>query len=198
MNTNIWILDDDESIRYVMIKKLTKDGYQVHSFESYKKFNQALQEQTPPDVLFCDIRMPDADGWQVLKQVQENKPTIKVVIMTAFAEQQNLIQATSQGAFQYLEKPFDLEQLSRLIQRARLQSDDDKLPTWVEHLEKWAKSKLEQKKPDENLDLLWKTQKIVEQTLIEVALKHTNYKKQQAADLLGLGRNTIARKIRSD
>lgn len=119
----IWVIDDDQAIRWVLDKALQKAGMQPRCFERVGDLWQALQAERP-DVLVTDIRMPDISGLELLRQVKMRYPDLNVIIMTAFTDLDSTVIAFQEGAFDYLVKPFDLNEALALITRAVEQSQN--------------------------------------------------------------------------
>ena len=113
----IWIVDDDKSIRWVLEKALSRAGMNVTTFESADLAQQALK-QTQPEVLISDIRMPGMDGFTFLKNMQTEHPDIPVIIMTAHSDLDSTVSAYKSGAYEYLAKPFDINEVVDLARRA--------------------------------------------------------------------------------
>ncbi len=124
---NVWIIDDDKSIRWVVEKALQKAGIITRSFASGKELLVALQGDLP-DALITDIRMPGMDGLELLDKVQHSHPNLPVIVMTAHSDLESAVSAFHGGAFEYLPKPFDIKEVVNLAQRAcihgRQQQDD--------------------------------------------------------------------------
>lgn len=114
---NIWIADDDRSIRWVLERALQKAGIQARSFEDADQVLSALQRHEP-DVLLTDIRMPGTDGLGLLASMQADYPEVPVIIMTAHSDLDSTVSAYQGGAFEYLAKPFDVNDAVDLVQRA--------------------------------------------------------------------------------
>ena len=114
---NIWIADDDRSIRWVLERALQKADIAVRSFESADQVMSALHSQQP-DALMTDIRMPGTDGLRLLEHMQRDYPTIPVIIMTAHSDLESAVSAYQGGAFEYLPKPFDVNEAVELVRRA--------------------------------------------------------------------------------
>ena len=114
---SVWIVDDDQSIRWVLERALTREGFDVRLFGSARECLRALEEGTPR-VLVSDIRMPGESGIELLQKVKERRPTLPVIIMTAFSDLESAVSAFQGGAFEYLPKPFDLPKAVELIRRA--------------------------------------------------------------------------------
>jgi two-component system nitrogen regulation response regulator GlnG len=118
MNT-VWIVDDDRSIRWVLEKALGREEISHQSFVSANDALAALENHTPPPkVLLSDIRMPGESGLDLLKRVKERHPDLPVIIMTAYSDLDSAVSAFQGGAFEYLPKPFDVDQAIALVRRA--------------------------------------------------------------------------------
>ncbi|ANJ68369.1 nitrogen regulation protein NR(I) [Halothiobacillus diazotrophicus] len=113
----IWIVDDDHSIRWVLERALKSAGFSVESFESVALLRARLRV-SKPDVLFSDIRMPGEDGLSLLASLQETDPDLPIIIITAHSDLDSAVGAFEGGAFDYLPKPFDIDDAVRLAQRA--------------------------------------------------------------------------------
>ncbi|GAW85517.1 two-component system, NtrC family, nitrogen regulation response regulator GlnG [Bathymodiolus platifrons methanotrophic gill symbiont] len=114
-----WITDDDKSIRWVIEKALNKNEIATRSFTSAQELLDALQHDTP-DVLLSDIRMPGMDGLQLLSKLQQSHRDLPVIIMTAHSDLESAVSAFHGGAFEYLPKPFDIQEMLSVVQRACL------------------------------------------------------------------------------
>lgn len=113
----VWIVDDDQSIRWVLERALSKADMDVTSFDSAAVLLKAL-DSTCPEALISDIRMPEMDGFELLKRVQRIYPDLPVIIMTAHSDMDSAVLAYEKGAFEYLPKPFDIHDATALAQRA--------------------------------------------------------------------------------
>ena len=112
-----WIVDDDQSIRFVLEKALAREDYAVRSFTNPRDVIKAL-DSDEPQVLVSDIRMPGGSGIELLAQVRERLPGLPVIIMTAYSDLDSAVSAFQGGAFEYLPKPFDVTKAVELIRRA--------------------------------------------------------------------------------
>ncbi len=113
----IWIVDDDESIRWVLEKALARENLATESFSNARDAILALQTSTQ-QVLVSDIRMPGTSGLELLQTIKAKHPHIPVIIITAFSDLDSAVSAFQGGAFEYLAKPFDLDKAVELIRRA--------------------------------------------------------------------------------
>ena len=115
----VWIVDDDRSIRWVLEKTLSREGI---PFKSYASASEAIshleQGIEAPQVLMSDIRMPGQSGLDLLQIVKTRHPSVPVIIMTAYSDLESAVAAFQGGAFEYLPKPFDVDQAVELIRRA--------------------------------------------------------------------------------
>jgi two-component system nitrogen regulation response regulator GlnG len=115
--STVWIIDDDKSIRWVLEKALDQANIQTRVFEQAEPaLNQLKREQ--PDAIITDIRMPGMDGLMMLEQVHEASPDLPVIIMTAHSDLESAVSSYRRGAFEYLPKPFDVDEAVSLIERA--------------------------------------------------------------------------------
>jgi len=201
----IWVIDDDQSMRWVLTKTLANKGYQVTAFESgsvaLASFKRAAPEERP-NLMITDVRMPGINGFELLKQVKNISPRTPIIVMTAYTDLDTTKQAFHEGAFEYLPKPFDIDDAIDLVARACAQADDEgNLPSqpmssnagdWQSPLRMWAQQQLSQGETD----ILKNAARTFEKTLLDCALEATRGRKQDAARLLGWGRNTLTRKLK--
>ena len=113
----IWIADDDEAIRLVLEESLSSSGFKTKSFSSADDLVKSL-ENNQPDLIITDVQMPGMLGYDLLKHINNNFENLPVIIMTAFADMQAAVESFGGGAFEYIPKPFDLEDAIEIIQRA--------------------------------------------------------------------------------
>ncbi len=114
----VWIVDDDRSIRWVLEKALAREQIAHKSFASAVDALAALDAGEVPQVLLSDIRMPGQSGLELLQHVKSHIPSLPVIIMTAYSDLESAVAAFQGGAFEYLPKPFDVDQALELIRRA--------------------------------------------------------------------------------
>ena len=125
MDKNIWIVDDDESIRWVLEKGLAESGMDVQTFDSANKVIKRLETENP-QLILTDIRMPGPSGIELLDKVKELRPDIPVIIMTAHSDLDSAVESYEHGAWEYLPKPFDIEEAISMVQRATAADEDKK------------------------------------------------------------------------
>ncbi|WP_137886335.1 nitrogen regulation protein NR(I) [Pseudomonas sp. 2FE] len=113
----VWIVDDDRSIRWVLEKALQQEGMTTTSFDSADGVLGRLTRQQP-DVIISDIRMPGASGLELLAKIRELHPRLPVIIMTAHSDLESAVASYQGGAFEYLPKPFDVDEAVSLVKRA--------------------------------------------------------------------------------
>ena len=113
----IWIADDDEAIRIVLEESLNEAGYKTKVFETGDGLVKQLETESP-DLIITDIQMPGMLGYDVLKHINNNFEDLPVIVMTAFADMQAAIESFGGGAFEYVPKPFDLEEAIQIVERA--------------------------------------------------------------------------------
>lgn len=113
----VWVLDDDDAIRWVLEKALRGAGMDFRGFEDGGTFSTAIERGTP-DVLITDVRMPDVDGLALLSDLRNSHPRMPVIVVTAHSDLDSAVAAYQGGAFEYLPKPFDVDQAIELVKRA--------------------------------------------------------------------------------
>ncbi|MGF1759041.1 nitrogen regulation protein NR(I) [Photobacterium sagamiensis] len=121
----IWVVDDDSSIRWVLERTLNAAGLKCETFANADSVIEAL-ESSVPDVLVSDLRMPGTDGLTLLKSLQQDHPSLPVIIMTAHSDLDAAVNAYKEGAFEYLPKPFDIDEAVSLVERAVTHSQEQK------------------------------------------------------------------------
>ena len=117
MDKNVWVVDDDESIRWVLEKGLSDGGMDVQTFDSANKVIKKLETENP-HLILTDIRMPGPSGIDLLDKVKELRPDIPVIIMTAHSDLDSAVESYEHGAWEYLPKPFDIEEALSMVNRA--------------------------------------------------------------------------------
>ncbi len=125
MTACVWIIDDDKSIRWVLEKALGQAGFSTSCYEDADEALNTLDEgQSPPAVIVSDVRMPGTDGLRMLRILQRKYPDLPVIIMTAHSDLDSAVASYQGGAFEYLPKPFDVDEAIALVQRAVRQQPD--------------------------------------------------------------------------
>jgi len=120
---NVWIVDDDRSIRWVLQKSLESVDINVRVFENAVEILDGLKTDVP-DVLVSDIRMPGMSGLELLEEIKQSNPDLPVIIMTAYSDLDSAVSVYEGGAFEYLPKPFDVDDAVELVQRAIAHHED--------------------------------------------------------------------------
>jgi DNA-binding NtrC family response regulator len=114
---NIVVVDDQDSIRHFVSKALEDDGYTVRTAESVRETRKAI-EQDMPDLLLLDLKLPDGNGLELLREIKRLQPEVPIILMTAFGEVETAVEAMSAGAYWFVKKPFQNEELLALVRRA--------------------------------------------------------------------------------
>ncbi|QIA07506.1 sigma-54-dependent transcriptional regulator [Draconibacterium halophilum] len=135
---SILIVDDEESVRDSLCNWFLEDGYEVDSAGNAKEALAKLQSENF-DIILADIKMPGMDGLEMHRRIKELDSSAIVIVMTAFASVETAVQALKDGAFDYITKPFDPDDLSHLIRNAArqisLSSENETLKTKIVTLE---------------------------------------------------------------
>ena len=116
MTSEIWIAEDDRSLRWVMEKAIRREEMQVRSFENGEDLLEALNDSRP-EIIISDIRMPGMDGLELLQRIHAEYQDLPIIITTAHSDLDSAVAAYQSGAFEYLPKPFDLEELIDVARR---------------------------------------------------------------------------------
>ena len=122
----ILIVDDDESIRWVLDKGLKKKGYRVDLAKNGQEAIKKIERQDDYFIVFLDIFMPDMNGLDVLQKIKKIQPNLFIIIMTAQATMKNTIEAMQKGAYDYITKPFDLEEIYMLLEKVSKENNQRK------------------------------------------------------------------------
>jgi DNA-binding NtrC family response regulator len=119
MSKRIFVVDDEPKIGNLFSNVLERDGYDVNAFVNPKSLLEALDEEDEePDVVVADMIMPEMDGVELMEELQERELEVPIIIMTAHSSVQTAVEAMRQGAFHYLEKPVNLEEMRALLEKA--------------------------------------------------------------------------------
>jgi len=114
---NVWIVDDDQSVRWVLERALNQADMETRSFERAEHLLEAIDEGAP-DVLLTDVRMPGMSGLALLERLRTTCPDLPVIVITAHSDLENAVAAYKGGAFEYLPKPFDIDEAVELVHKA--------------------------------------------------------------------------------
>ena len=114
---NVWIVDDDQSVRWVLEKALKQADMETRSFERAEHLLEAIADGEP-DVLITDVRMPGMSGLALLERLRSTSPDLPIIVITAHSDLENAVAAYKGGAFEYLPKPFDIDEAVDLVHKA--------------------------------------------------------------------------------
>ena len=113
----VWVVDDDQSLRWVLEKALRQADMEGRSFERAEHLLEAI-EHGEPDVLITDVRMPGMSGITLLERLRTTCPKLPIIVITAHSDLDNAVAAYKGGAFEYLPKPFDIDEAIDLVRKA--------------------------------------------------------------------------------
>ncbi len=116
-NNEVWVVDDEKSIRWVLERALSQTGLKVKTFDSAREVIKQLENKSP-DVVITDIRMPGTDGLELLSTIRRDKPHLPVIVMTAHSDLDSAVTSIQRGAFEYLPKPFEVDEAVDVVSRA--------------------------------------------------------------------------------
>ena len=114
---DVWVVDDDQSVRWVLEKALNQADMEARSFERAEHLLEALDDDVP-DVLITDVRMPGMSGIALLERLRTDCPDLPIIVITAHSDLENAVAAYKGGAFEYLPKPFDIDEAIELVHKA--------------------------------------------------------------------------------
>ena len=127
-SNHVWIVDDDKSIRWVLERALSRSGIQVDIFSDAESLLSEINSSVP-DVIISDIRMPGMDGLEMLSKIVEKHPKLPVIVTTAHSDLDNAVSSYQGGAFEYLPKPFDIDEAVAMTRRALEHVDENRIST---------------------------------------------------------------------
>lgn len=130
----VWIVDDDKSIRWVLERALTRSGIDVDVFTNAEELLEALSHSIP-DVIISDIRMPGMDGLEMLSTIIAKHPKLPVIVTTAHSDLDNAVSSYQGGAFEYLPKPFDIDEAVAMTRRALAHAEENQISTSAKYEE---------------------------------------------------------------
>ena len=116
MSVNIAIVDDEEMIQWTLKEAMEKEGYNVKTFENGRNFLEFFKEHGA-DIVFLDVRLPDSNGLELLPEITRIEPETIVVVMTAHGDVETAVSAMKNGAYDYLAKPYSIEEVKLLIKK---------------------------------------------------------------------------------
>jgi len=117
MSNRVWVVDDDRSIRWVLERAMSQAGIAITAFASADHAMHHLDDERPVAVL-TDVRMPGMDGMEFINRIHEAYPELPVIVMTAHSDLDSAVNAYQSGAFEYLPKPFDVDEAVAIVRRA--------------------------------------------------------------------------------
>ena len=119
MNTApVWIVDDDSSIRWILQKALKSADLECFSFENPEDVLRQIESGQEPEVIISDVRMKQMNGIQLVREVHQSLPNVPIIIMTAHSDLDSTVSAYQSGAFEYLPKPFDMDEAIAIVHKA--------------------------------------------------------------------------------
>jgi DNA-binding NtrC family response regulator len=185
-NSEVWVVDDDASIRWVLERALVDAGLSVREFGDIDEAMRVMGHELP-NVVMTDIKMPGRKGLEFLETLGDQFPEIPVIVMTAYTALDNAVSAYGSRAFEYLPKPFDLDEATALVKRALTRRTD-----WQTAL----RQSVDEKLAIGSFDLLGDLGAEFEKILLQATLAFTQGRKQEAARRIGWSRNTLTRKLK--
>ncbi|MEE4639978.1 MAG: nitrogen regulation protein NR(I) [Wenzhouxiangella sp.] len=117
MPDQVWVIDDDPGIRYVLEEYLSGEGWKPSVFSDGDQLNSAFRRGAP-DLVLADIRLEGKSGLDLMQDLRRKRPDLPVIIMTAYSDLDYAVRAFQGGAFEFMAKPFDLDELGRLVRKA--------------------------------------------------------------------------------
>jgi len=117
MSENVWVIDDDRSIRWVLDRALSKAGIPIKAFNTADQAMHHLHDEEPMAII-TDVRMPGMSGLEFLDHAREIHANVPIIVMTAHSDLENAVASFEHGAFEYLPKPFDVDDAVAVVQRA--------------------------------------------------------------------------------
>ena len=134
MNTRVWVVDDDRSIRWVLERAMSQAGIPITAFASADHAMHHLDDERPVAVI-TDVRMPGMDGMEFIDRIHKSYPGLPVIVMTAHSDLESAINAYQSGAFEYLPKPFDVDEAIAIVRRAITFAEESDAPAHIPEAE---------------------------------------------------------------
>jgi len=131
IENKVWVVDDEKSIRWVLDKALVKAGMQVTCFDSAEALLERFRFEQP-QVIVTDIRMHGMDGLELLDRMKSSHPDLPIIIMTAHSDLDSAVSSIQGGAFEYIPKPFEVDEAVSVVQRALADIAEKQLPQSVD------------------------------------------------------------------
>ena len=185
-NSEVWVVDDDVSIRWVLERALNDVGLSVRQFRSGDEAMGVFDHELP-NLVMTDIKMPGRSSLEFLEILGGRFPEVPVIVMTAYTDLDNAVLAYGSGTFEYLPKPFDLDEAMALVKRVLTRRTD-----WQTAL----RQSVDEQLAIGSSDLLGHLGAEFERILLQATLAFTRGRKQEAALRIGWSRNTLARKLK--
>ena len=185
-NSEVWVVDDDVSIRWVLERALNDVGLSVRQFRSGDEAMGVFDHELP-NLVMTDIKMPGRSSLEFLEILGGRFPEVPVIVMTAYTDLDNAVSAYGSGTFEYLPKPFDLDEAMALVKRVLTRRTD-----WQTAL----RQSVDEQLAIGSSDLLGHLGAEFERILLQATLAFTRGRKQEAALRIGWSRNTLARKLK--
>ena len=182
----VWVVDDDASIRWVLERALVDAGLSIRQFENADQA-MGVVDHEQPNLVMIDIKMPGRSSLELLETLGDRFPEIPVIVMTAYTDLDNAVYAYRSGVFEYLPKPFDLDEATALVKRALTRRTD-----WQTAL----RQSVDERLAIGSSGLLGDFGVEFERILLQATLAFTRGRKQEAARRIGWSRNTLARKLK--
>jgi DNA-binding NtrC family response regulator len=191
--SHVLIVDDEESICWGLKRLLSEEGHRVSVTSSAEEALVSVERQVP-DLVVMDVRLPGMDGLSAMERLSSVSGPIPVVVMTAFGSLDTAVAAMKRGAIDYLTKPFELDEAAEVIRRALGRSlIQNRGAALREAVRQWATARLWSAQNQGTLYDAFLAE--VEPPLFETVLKHTDHSRVAAADLLGIHRATLRKKL---
>lgn len=186
----ILVVDDEANIRKLFEREMASPGRTIHTVGSAAEAMEHLRRHYC-DVIILDIRLPDSNGLELMSQLLETMPNVAIILITGHADVDSAVGAMKNGAYDYITKPFSLERMEQVIEKAyqkvRLQRENDLINVLA--LPFFPQEGREERKDG------FLTLEELERSHISMVMHALGGNKSQAARILGIGRKTLYRKL---